>query len=113
MPNVFTRVPERAVPELPAWARALLPVADRFMVVMVSRPPTGTLASTWVTPATLQLCSTLTVVCAVTSVFLLVAQGLRASLPAALVGAVLLLFALGCASVALVGFAQRRAPFRD
>jgi hypothetical protein len=104
LPNVFTRVPDGPVPPLPRWASALLRVADLFMVVMISRPPTGTLRTTWVTPATLQLGAALAVVGVLGGALLLWARG-----PGALLGALLLVFGLGCASVALVGLAQRRA----
>ncbi|HEX6489082.1 MAG TPA: hypothetical protein VF137_09485 [Candidatus Dormibacteraeota bacterium] len=104
MPNTFTRVPDRPVPELPRWARVLLPAADLFMVAMVSRPPTGTLRTTWVTPATLQLCAVLGVVAPVIGVLLLFRGGVALA-----VGILLILFAAGCLSVALVGLAQRRS----
>ena len=100
---MFTRVPERPVPPLPGWARALLPAADLFMVVLFSRPPTGTLRTTWVTPATLQLGAVLAVIGVLSGAFLIWAGG-----TGALLGAALVVFGLGCASVALVGVAQRR-----
>jgi hypothetical protein len=103
LPNAFTRVPDRPVPPLPRWASALLPVADLFMVVMFSRPPTGTLRTTWVTPATEQLCVALAVVGFLGGGFLVWARGAGAWL-----GLALILLAAGCASVALVGLAQRR-----
>ena len=108
MPNRFTRVPERGVPELPAAARALLPVADLFMVLMVSRPPSGTLRDTWVTPATLWLSLA-------TGLLLLAGAGLllaTSSLAGTLVAVLLALLALGCLSVVAVALAQRRAARR-
>ena len=109
MPNAFTRVPERPVPPLPAWALAVMPLADRFMVVLVSRPPTGTLRTTWVTPATLQLCSVLSVVCGVIGAVLLASGIVRLEVRAVVFGVLLVAFGAGCLSVALVGIAQRRA----
>lgn len=103
MPNAFTRVPDRPVPPLPRWASALLPAADLFMVVMISRPPTGTLRTTWVTPATEQLCRVLAIIGFGFGGFLVWARGTGAWL-----GLVLIVFAAGCASVALVGLAQQR-----
>lgn len=91
------------MPPLPGWARALLPAADLFMVVLYSRPPTGTLRTTWVTPATESLCAVLAVGGLVGGGLLVWARG-----AGALLGAALVLFALGCAAVALVGLAQRR-----
>lgn len=106
MPNVFTRVPERPVPALPRWAQALLPAADLFMVLMVSRPATGTLRTTWVTPATEQLSTALAVVALGCGGFL---AAMHASMAGMVLGVALILFGLGCAAVALVGLAQRRA----
>ena len=105
MPNVFTKVPERPVPPLPGWARALLPAADRFMVVMISRPPTGTLATTWVTPATLLLSAALAVVALLCAGFLVAGFGVERLF----LGILLIAFGLGCAAVGLVGLAQRRS----
>ena len=56
MPNRFTRVPERPVPPLPWLGRMVLPLADLFMILMASRPRSGSLRTTWVTPATVGLC---------------------------------------------------------
>lgn len=104
--NPLTRVPDRPVPALPGWVRPLVPLADVFMVLMVSRPRSGSLARTWVTPATLQLCVALVVgglLCA-----LLAAGGeLRGGVAVAL-DAGLLLVCVGAGAVALVGIAQRR-----
>ena len=105
MPNAFTRVPDRPVPALPRWALALLPVADPFMVLMVSRPPTGTLRTAWVTPATEQLCVLLTFVALICGGFLV---AVHAGLGGTLLGIALILLGVGCACVALVGLAQRQ-----
>lgn len=105
MPNVFTRVPDRPVPALPGWAALPLRVADVFMVAMWSRPPTGTLASTWVTPGTLQLSAVLTPVNLALGVALLALGG---SVLWVLVGILLVVMAVGSGCVAVVGFAQRR-----
>jgi hypothetical protein len=43
------------VPPLDAWQLRLLPVADRFMALMWSRPGGLSLRTTWVTPATIGL----------------------------------------------------------
>src|SRR5207302_5527817 len=51
----LTRVPPRPVPNLPRGTRWLIPVADAFMFVMFSRPKSGSLRGTWVTPASLLL----------------------------------------------------------
>jgi hypothetical protein len=107
MANRLTRVPDRPVPPLPRWARAAVPPADLFMLVMASRPRSGSLSRTWVTPATLQMSIGLVAAC-------LLGDGLAASgvvRPSIVVIALLaglLLLALGAAAVALVGVAQRR-----
>ena len=101
MPNRFTRVPDRPVPPLPA---ALLPVvilADLFMLAMASRPATGSLRHTWVTPGTLELCIALTVVG-------LPLGGVLVRLNLAL-GLLVLVLTLGTCAVAVVGIAQRLA----
>ncbi|MDQ6713742.1 MAG: hypothetical protein M3Z28_11225 [Candidatus Dormibacteraeota bacterium] len=50
----WTRVP-KDVPPLDPWQLRLLPVADRFMALMWSRPGGLSLRTTWVTPATIGL----------------------------------------------------------
>ena len=109
MPNVFTRVPERPVPPLAAWTRGILRVADLFMVAMWSRPPTGTLATSWVTPATLYMCATLAAVAAALAVALLIAAIGGSGAIAVALSVLLLLLAAGSGAVAAVGVAQRTA----
>ena len=92
MPNRFTRVPDRPVPALPRLGRVLLPLADAFMVLMVSRPESGSLRATWVTPATLVLCVCVGLV-GVPMVALTVGAGLAGGGPLALVAGAALLFA--------------------
>jgi hypothetical protein len=109
VPNRFTRVPGGAVPPLPGWAGPVLPVADLFMELMLSRPASGTLRSTWVTPATLQLCGALAAIGSVLGVVLgRQALATGAWLEAA-AGLVLFVLAIGAAAVAAVGLAQRGA----
>src|SRR5581483_3978414 len=57
MPNRFTATPTGAVPPLPRWSYPVVELADVFMIVMLSRPSTGSLRRTWVTPATGALCA--------------------------------------------------------
>lgn len=108
MPNRLTRVPDGPVPELPAVVRLVIPLADLFMLAMISRPSTGSLRTTWVTPATLQLSLALTAACAVVAA-VLVASGAARALPWLALGLLLLLFAAGTAAVAVVGIGQRIA----
>ncbi len=106
MANRLTRVPDRPVPSLPGWVRVAVPVADIFMLVMLSRPRSGSLSRTWVTPATLQLCIAVVAMCLLGSG--LAASGVvRGGVAIGLVAGLLLL-AVGAGAVLLVGVAQRR-----
>jgi len=95
------------VPDLPAAARLALPAADLFMVLMVSRPATGSLRSTWVTPATLQLTIAVALVGLPLGVWLAVSQAVGGKLISGLLGTVVIVLAAGALSVAIVGIAQR------
>jgi hypothetical protein len=106
MPNRFTSVPPHPVPALPAAGRLLLPLADAFMLVMLSRPATGSLRVTWVTPATLWMCTALAVVGASGGALAIVAGG---GIAWAVAGIVLIVLAAGGAAVAAVGAMQRRS----
>ncbi len=108
MPNRWTRVPDGVPPAPPWWGAVVLPVADIFMWAMLSRPATGSLRVTWVTPATLLL----TLAAAALAVALLVVCALQLASgegwpPLAGVVACAAI-AAGCSAVALVGAAQRR-----
>lgn len=106
MANRLTRVPAGS-PPLDATQLRLLPLADTVMWLMFSRPGGLSLRNTWVTPATIWLCSA---VALTTLLFGLAAcsYGLRTGyiLPF-LGGLVALMGATGCASVALYGIRQR------
>jgi hypothetical protein len=106
--NRLTRVPDRPVPPLPPWARPLILPADLFMLLMVSRPRSGSLSRTWVTPATLQMCCAL-VAAALLCCGVLAAAGTVRGGAAVALAAGLVLAAVGAGAVALVGVAQRRA----
>ena len=105
MPNRFTRVPERPVPALPWYGRVLLPPADLFMLLMLSRPATGSLRRTWVTPGTLWLCALVVVLGAGVGGVLLGGGGGTGRVVA---GCVLIAIAAGSASVLAVGALQRQ-----
>jgi hypothetical protein len=108
MSNRLTRVPEGPVPPLPALLQVFIPPADVFMQAMISRPATGSLRTTWVTPASLQLGLAVGVVSLLLAAFA-VYRGFSGSGPLAIAGGVLLLgLGLGAGSVAIVGAAQRR-----
>lgn len=109
MSNGLTRVPDGPVPPLPALVQLFIPPADLFMLAMISRPATGSLRTTWVTPATLQLGLAVGVVSLLLASFALY-RGFSGSGLLAIAGGVLLFgLGLGAASVAIVGAAQRRA----
>jgi hypothetical protein len=105
MPNRFTRVPDRPVPALSRTGRLLLPIADAFMFLMISRPKWGSLGTTWVTPATLGLSAATVIVGALLEAVVL--QG-RTNLLSLLGAAVVAVMVVGSASVAAIGILQRR-----
>jgi ABC-type Na+ efflux pump permease subunit len=102
--NRFTRVPDRPPPVLDGLVGMLVPIANLFMLAMISRPQTGTLRTTWVTPATLALCAALLVI-GIPLGGLLISSGTTARMSA---GAALIVLALGAGAVAAVGIEQRR-----
>jgi hypothetical protein len=108
MANRLTRVPDQPVPSLPRWVRLAVPAADLFMLVMVSRPRSGSLSRTWVTPATLQMCIAVVATCLLGG-GLAASRALQGSRVAIGLGAGLLLLAVGAGAVAVVGTAQRRS----
>ncbi len=109
MPNALTRVPDAAAPPLGALASAVLPVADFFMLAMFSKPPSGTLRTTWVTPSTYWM-TLATFVGAMVIAALLISGVIGSLTTMSIVGMVIcLLFAVGAGSVAIVGADQRRS----
>ena len=106
MANVFTAVPGHRPPPPVGAAKRLLPIADIFVRSLVSRPATGTLATTWVTPATLGLSAA-----GVVASLLVVAALVVGQWPGPLVVVVSVLalcFGLGAGSAVVVGVGQRR-----
>jgi hypothetical protein len=105
MANRLTQIPARPVPQLPGAVRVLIPLADLFMIAMVSRPSTGSLRNTWVTPATRWL----TIVAALLALVAVIT--LRpAQVWLAIIEEVLLAFVIaGSTAVAVVAFSQDRA----
>ena len=108
MANRLTAVPDEPVPKLGLLASLLLPIADAFMTALFSRPPSGTLRTTWVTPATLWLTTISGAGAAILAVALAVssANGNGGVIFAGIVIAAL--YAVGALAVAAVGFDQRR-----
>ena len=108
MSNRFTRVPPGPVPVLPGVIRLLIPPADLFMLAMISRPETGSLRSTWVTPASLVLALVVAAISLPLGVLAL-SDNTHVGLLGIAIGMLLLGLGLGAASVAIVGIAQRIA----
>jgi hypothetical protein len=105
MSNRLTVVPAAPVPAPGPLARAVLPVADLFMLAMLSRPASGSLRTTWVTPATLWLSLATSLVLAAGAVLLPVALTRG---PSGIAGAALCAaLAVGAAAVVIVGLGQR------
>jgi hypothetical protein len=109
MPNVFTRVPDSPVPPSRGFGSAIIPVADVFMVAMFSKPKSGSLRTTWVTPSTYWL--TLATFLGAVIIAGLLLSGLMGPITTiSIVGvAICFLFAIGAGAVAVVGGCQRRA----
>jgi hypothetical protein len=84
----------------------VVPAADLFMILLLSRPATGSLRNTWVTPATLVL----SVAAGSAAIVCLAAAAADLGGPVRVVATlVLVLFAVGSLCVAAVGLAQRIA----
>jgi hypothetical protein len=109
MSNVFTRVPDRPVPPPSGFGAVVIPVADAFMIAMFSKPKSGTLRTTWVTPSTYWL-TLATFLGAVIIAGLLLSGLVGAVTSLSIIGVVIcLLFAIGAGAVAVVGNCQRRS----
>ena len=109
MPNVFTRVPDSPVPPPTGFGAAVIPVADAFMIAMFSRPASGSLRTTWVTPSTYWL-TLATFLGAVVIAGLLLSGLIGPITGISIIGVVIcLLFAIGAGAVAVVGNCQRRS----
>src|ERR1700693_3985569 len=107
MPNLFTRVPDTPVPPLPAPMRVCIFLADAFMIAMISRPKTGSLSNTWVTPSSLGLAAGALIGGVASGAFSLVHAAADGSLWWAVAGIASLAFALGAGSLLAVAVAQR------
>lgn len=102
----WTQVPEGA-PPLDSWQLRLLPVADRFMGLMWSRPGGLSLRSIWVTPATIGLGIAAIAMVGLPGIAAL-AYGLITAQPLSIAaGATAIAFAFGAGTVAVYGIRQR------
>jgi len=107
MPNRLTAVPA-SPPHLSHGSRRLVPAADVFMWLMLSRPEGQTLATTWVTPATLLLAAAASGVALLAATVLLLHAGSWSALLVVSGCIACVAFAAGGASLLVVGVAQRR-----
>jgi hypothetical protein len=107
MPNRLTRVPESPAPSLSHF-RWLVALADLAMKCFFSTPASGTLESTWVTPATLWTSYLAAVGLIVIAV--LCATELSVDLATwvvVLIAAASGVLAVACAAIAAIGTLQR------
>jgi len=110
MPNRLTRVPESPPPSLNK-VRWLVRLADLAMKGFFSTPESGTLETTWVTPATLWTAYlaavgliVITVLCAT------VLSGDVGTWVVVLIGVASGVLAVACAAIAAIGTLQRILP---
>ena len=103
----WTRVPKDA-PPLDAWQLRLLPVADRFMALMWSRPGGLSLRTTWVTPATIWLGLAVVVALGFPGLGAVVYGVASRQVLVVLGGVVAAALGAGGGTVALYGIRQRR-----
>jgi hypothetical protein len=96
---------QEPLPPLDPVQRLILPVADAFMILMLSRPQSGSLRTTRVTMVSMVLAGVAFVAFGLAGLFVAVG-GHRILLVVA--GTLLELFALGCLSLAIYGVLQRR-----
>ena len=108
MANRLTTTPGRPVPALGRLATLLLPFADAFLFVTWSRPQSGSLRSTWLTPATIALAVAVCPLLVTAAVLLLRVHPAGAGVVQLTASVLCGLGALGAAAVAIVGFDQRR-----
>ena len=101
--------PRPPVPPPSGFGSVVIPVADAFMIAMFSKPASGTLRTTWVTPSTYWL-TLATFLGAVIIAGLLLSGLVGAVTSLSIIGVVIcLLFAIGAGAVAVVGNCQRRS----
>jgi hypothetical protein len=100
-------VPKDA-PPIDAWQLRLLPVADRFMGLMWSRPGGLSLRTTWVTPATIGLAAAVIVALGLPGLGAIVYGIANRQFLLAFAGLVAAVLGTGAAAVAIYGVRQRR-----
>lgn len=90
-----------------AFQARLLPLADAFMVMMASRPPSGSLRTTRVTLATILLGIAVVLFVGGPAIFLIVIALAQPQLILLVPGLLCLVLALGAGTVSLFGIRQR------
>ncbi len=100
--------PPEALPPLPRRASFLLPVADLFMALMLSRPPGGSLRTARVTLATVWLSASVSVVVGIPGLWLIGYAIARPQPLLLLPGLLAAGLGLGSASLAVFGIRQRQ-----
>jgi hypothetical protein len=111
MPNRLTRVPDEPPPEIGDHP-VLIGMADLFMLLMVSRPKSGSLARTWVTPSTRWLTAGAAFVLALAAALAVSGGMAQRNAVSVILGAALLLLAASSAAVTRVSLLQQRAHRR-
>lgn len=112
--NRLTRVPDGQPPPLPSWAEWVALIADAFMWLMLSRPSTGSLKHTRITPATRWMSLTVSLGSCVIGVVLIVVGASQSFVPMVLLGILGLAGGAGSCAVGTVALLQLRdyAPNR-
>jgi hypothetical protein len=100
-------VPTEA-PPIDEWQLRLLPIADRFMALMWSRPGGLSLRTTWVTPATIALAAAVIVAVGLPGLGAIVYGIANRQILLTLGGLVAAVLGVGAAAVAVYGVRQRR-----
>jgi hypothetical protein len=96
------------VPPIDSWQLRMLPVVDRFMALMWSRPGGLSLRDTWVTPATIWLAAAVVVALGLPGLGAVVYSVATGQILIAAGGLLATVLAAGAATVAVYGIRQRR-----
>ena len=95
------------MPPIDDWQLRLLPVADRFMALMWSRPGGLSLRTAWVTPATIWLGVVVVIAVGLPGLGAIVYAIASRQILLALGGVIAVALGVGAATVALYGIRQR------
>jgi hypothetical protein len=81
-------------------------LADAFMLAMISRPATGSLSKTWITPATIGLCTAVAIIGIPFGILGIGTSVGVGNIPIGIGSGALLLLSIGSACVLAVAIAQ-------